>query len=64
MVLYSKKSPQDSINDFSDESKDEALIVKCNVSRNDKKTSRLKRIQSRIDSTASEGYDTGKKISQ
>lgn len=43
MALYSKKSPRNSDNDFSNESKGEALIVKFYISRNDKKPYRFKK---------------------
>ncbi|CAH1445433.1 unnamed protein product [Lactuca virosa] len=61
MALYSKKSPQNSDSDVVDESEGEALIVKSFISRNDTKSSGLKRFQSKIDIIASKGYETGRK---
>lgn len=57
--MYSKKSFQNSDNDFSDELEGEALIVKWYVSRSDKKPSRLRRFQSGISTLVSESTDAG-----
>lgn len=61
MALYSKKSTPNSDNDFTDESEGDPLIVRCYVSRSDKKPSGYRRFQSKPDSSAPKSYDVARK---
>lgn len=62
VALYSKNLVLNCDIDFSNESKGGSLIIKCYISQSDKKPFGSRRFSLKVDSSASKGYDTGRKF--